>query len=96
MHNVIIRPRAKSDLKKIWRYTYKNWGMSQADNYAATLEQVIIAIPENPEIGTSIDSLRKGYRQYSVKHHLVIYRLTKTNIEIVRVLGETMKVKRHI
>ena len=86
MHSVIIRPRAKSDLKKIWRYTYENWGMNQADNYATTLEQAIIAIPENPKIGTSIDTLRKGYRQYPVKHHLVIYRLIKTNIEIVRVL----------
>jgi toxin ParE1/3/4 len=96
MHKVIIRPRAKWDLKKIWRYTYKNWGVSQADTYAAILEQAIITIPENPQIGMSINTFRKDYRQYPVKHHLIIYRLTNTHVEIIRVLGETMKVLSHI
>jgi len=33
MHKLLIQPRARSDIKNIWHYTYKSWGEQQADNY---------------------------------------------------------------
>ena len=53
-------------------------------------------MPENPEIGNNIDNIRKGYRLYHFKHYLVIYRLSSTVIEIVRVLGENLEIKLHL
>ncbi len=96
MHKILIRPHARNDIKKIWRYTYDNWGDKQADLYTNALGQVIEEIPGNPEIGNSIGYIRDGYRLYHFKHHLVIYRLTLTEIDIVRVLGESMDVQRHL
>ena len=53
-------------------------------------------MPENPEMGIDIEHIRKDYRLYHFKHHFVIYRLTSTVIDIVRVLGESMEIKRHL
>ena len=96
MHKTLIRPGARNDIKKIWRYSYKNWGEEQADTYTFSLGQAINEIPENPEIGSSIEHVRKGYRLYHFKHHFVIYRMTSTAIDIVRILGENMEIQRHL
>ncbi|MBN4063816.1 type II toxin-antitoxin system RelE/ParE family toxin [Cardiobacterium sp. AH-315-I02] len=96
MLTVLIRPLARNDIKKIWRYTYNNWGEKQADFYANALGQAIEEMIENPEIGNSIEHIRKGYRLYHFKHHFVIYRLSLTVIDVVRVLGENMDIKRHL
>ncbi len=58
--------------------------------------EAINAIPVNPEIGSSIEYIRKKYRLYHFKHHFVIYRMTSTTIDIVRVPGESMANKRHL
>ena len=96
MLKTLIRPQARNDIKKIWRYTYNNWGVKQADSYVNAIGQAINAMPENPEIGNKIDNARKGYRVYHFKHHLIIYRPSSTVIEIVRVLGENMEIKLHL
>ncbi len=51
---------------------------------------------KNPEMGISIERIRKGYRLYHFKHHFVVYHLTPTVVDIVRVLGESMNIKRHL
>lgn len=51
MLDVTIRPRAKLDLQNIWRFTLQHWGLNQANQYIADLEQAIIAISENPQVG---------------------------------------------
>lgn len=48
MHKILIRPGARNDIKKIWHYTYKNWGEQQTDTYTNSLGQAISEIPENP------------------------------------------------
>ena len=96
MVKILIRPIARSDIKKIWRYTCNNWGERQADTYTTALGQAIEKMTENPKIGTSIDYLREGYRLYHFEHHLVIYHLSPTVIDVVRVLGESMDIKRHL
>lgn len=96
MVKILRRPRAKNDIKKIWRYTYDKWGEKQADTYTHELGHAIDAMADNPMVGIAIDHIRKGYRLYHFKHHLVIYRLTPTVIDVVRVLGENMDAKRHL
>ncbi len=96
MLEIVIRPRARSDIKKIWRYTYDTWGEKQADVYTDALGQAIEEMTENPEMGNSIEHIRKGYRLYHFKHHFVIYRLSSTVLDVVRILAEKMDIKRHL
>jgi len=96
MRKLVVRPGARNDIKKIWLYTYKNWGEQQADIYTQSLGSAIDEMPENPEVGIDIGHIQKDYRLYHFNRHFVIYRLTSTVIDIVRVLGESMEIKRHL
>jgi len=64
MRKLVIRPSARNDIKKIWHYTYKNWGEQQADIYTQSLGSAIDEMPENPKMGIDIGHIRKDYRLY--------------------------------
>ena len=96
MGNILLRPLAKTDIKKIWQYTFNNWGLNQADIYTNQLGKSIGSLMDNPEIGRPINLIRSEYRLYQFRHHLIIYRLASTTIEVVRVLGENMDIKNHL
>ncbi len=81
---------AEQDIVNIWLYSFENWGQAQADKYHDQLDTAFALIAENPSIGVACDVVRKGYRKYHVKRHLILYRFTKTTLHIVRVLGEEM------
>lgn len=93
MLELIVRPRARSDLKGIWSYTFKKWGAQQADRYLQDIDTEIRSLLKFPEIGTPCDSARLGYRALHVHRHLVFYRITPAQIEIVRVLHDAMDVQ---
>lgn len=96
MRKIHIQSKAKQDLKNIWLYSFKNWGLEQADSYFDELNSAISLIAENPKLGFACDDLREGYRQFQVNHHLVFYRVTATKIQIVRVLHESMNYIAHL
>lgn len=96
MSKIHIQARAKQDLKNIWLYSFKNWGHRQADKYYDELLEGITVIVNNPKIGINRDDIRQGYRQYHINRHMVFYRLTSTRIHVVRVLGDSMDVERHV
>ena len=96
MPKLTLRPLAKKDIKKIWQYSYENWGKPQADKYTSDLGLGIQALVSNPEKGKSVDFVRMGYWQLNVQKHYVMYRLKDNEIEIVRILGKRMDITRHI
>ena len=87
--------KARTDLKKIWQYTYQNHGEKQADKYYDELITGMKIIQENPHIGVSCDYIRTGYRQYKINEHFVFYRITRQRIHIVRVLHEMLEAEKH-
>ena len=95
MYELHQQARAGSDLKKIWRYSYKEHGEKQADKYYDELIAGMDTIRENPEIGLPCDYIRIGYRQYKINQHFVFYRIGKNKIHIVRVLHENMEATKH-
>ena len=95
MLKLTIRPLAKSDIKKIWRYSHDKWGKRQADKYTTEIGHSIQKLMNKPEQGKNINTIREGYRQLAVQQHLVIYRLTEEEIDIVRVLSKRMNIERH-
>ena len=96
MAKILLRPLAKTDIKKIWHYTFDKWGLKQADIYTNELGKSIDSLMKNPEIGRPIDLICSDYRLYHFKHHLIIYRRVLPIIEVVRVLGENMDIKTHL
>ena len=96
MLELLVRPRARRDLKEIWRYTVRQWGAAQADQYLYDLDREIQGLLKFPELGTPYDPIRAGYRRLHVKRHLVFYRRDGQRLEIVRVLHDAMDVKSHL
>jgi len=91
-----IRPRARQDLKAIWRYTRDRWGEPQADLYLSQLDAGIRSLLQFPNVGESCDHIRAGYRKLHVHRHLIFYRSGDVQIEVVRVLHQAMDVSRHL
>ena len=96
MLELLVRPRARRDLKDIWRYTVQQWGAAQADQYLYDLDREIQGLLKFPDLGTPADHIRAGYRRLHVKRHLVFYRRDGQRLEIVRVLHDAMDVKSHL
>ena len=96
MVKVLLKPLARSDIKKIWQYTFENWGSNQADTYVSELGNSINSLANNPKLGRPIDNIRSEYRLYQHRHHLIIYQIELSIIEVVRILGKNMDVKNRL
>jgi toxin ParE1/3/4 len=89
---IIYLEAAIIDLEEIWLYTFMNWSQEQADRYHSLITKEIEFLATKPTAGKIIDHLRKGYRSSKVKSHYIFYRITSTEIEIVRILHENMDI----
>ena len=96
MPEILIRPRAREDLKAIWRYTLRQWGERQADLYLQQLDHGIRNLADFPELGVPCDQIRAGYRKLHVNRHLIFYRRDGSRVEIVRVLHQAMDIESHL
>jgi toxin ParE1/3/4 len=88
--------KAKQDLKKIWLYTFQQYGEQQADKYFDNLIVAIKTLSQNPSISTPCNYIRSGYRQYHINQHCIFYRLGKNKIHITRVLHQSMQFTKHL
>lgn len=91
-----LTPEADLDLVGIWKYTCEAWGNQQANAYLLRLEQRFLDLTTHPALGRARDNLRPGYRSLHEGHHLIIYRHSGDDVEIVRVLHERMDVERRL
>lgn len=96
MYEVVKSPLAKSDLKKIWRYSFDKWGEDQAGKYLLQLDAGMQGLTSNPKVGKSREKVRKGYRSIQINRHVIYYRLHGQIIDIVRVLHERMIPEKHL
>lgn len=87
---------AESDLIDIWQYSFEEWGQTQADKYLDELDENIQLLAKQPELGSSRDYVKEGYRVLFVNRHAVYYTATPSIIHIVRVLHVRMDPDRHL
>ncbi len=94
--NILIQPQAKEDIKNIWLYTFKTWGVKQADLYTKDLGVTIDLLSVNPKIGFTIEHVKEGYRLYRFRHHFIVYLFVSNSIVITRVLNKNMYVNKQL
>lgn len=93
----LISQAAIEDLNGVWRYTFENWSKEQADRYYKLIIDEIEFVAANFSLGKSIDQLRNNYKVSKVKSHLIYYRkIDNELVQIVRILHQSMYVKRHL
>jgi toxin ParE1/3/4 len=96
MADFLLRPKAVSDLEEIWDYTVRMWDEDQAERYLRLLNVGFIDLTIHPHLGRSCDAIRQGYRVFRLGSHVIFYRVINDNIEVVRVLHQSMDFERHL
>ena len=89
---IVINQNAIQDLEDIWFYTFKNWSVEQADRYHNLIYKEIDFLASKPMSGKNIDHVRNGYRSSQIKSHIIFYRLSSTELEIIRILHSSMDI----
>ena len=92
MLEIAFRPRAEEDLANIARYTRTEWGELQAKRYIKDLRRQIEFAAEFPGIGSEAFGLPSQYRKVRSGTHRAIYRCTKTQLIVVRILHASQDV----
>ena len=89
---IVINQNAIQDLEDIWFYTFQNWSVEQADRYHTLIFKEIEFLSTRPKSGKNIDQIRNGYRSSDIKSHIIFYRFSSIEIEIIRILHNSMDI----
>ena len=87
--------QADHDIEDIWEYSNSKWGDNQAIKYLSQLEESLIALADNPDIGKRRYELSGSPMSYHYGRHIIFYRKAEIGIEIIRVLHDSMDFPRH-
>lgn len=63
--------------------------------YLDELEEGLLRLARNPELGTSRENIRRGYRVLFIRSHAVYYKVTSA-INVIRVLHVRMDADEHL
>ncbi len=92
MDNFRLPPEAENDLESIWQYPAENWGIDQAHAYLDGLVDIFQLLSENPLMCRERIEFTPPVYIHHHAHHLVVFILSETGIDIVRVLHESMDI----
>lgn len=96
MAKVYYTQKAVEDLASIWNYTFEEWSEMQADRYYEELVANCELLVKRPKLGKSANAIRINLLSYHVGRHFVFFqRISKTEIEIVRILHDSMDFQIH-
>ena len=90
-----LSPAAKTDLRKIWRYTARRWSLEQAETYQDQLYAAFVGLAEGTKKGRNVD-VRPDYLKYPAGSHIVYFKDRGDRIEIIRILHGRMDATRHL
>jgi len=91
-----LSPAAERDLEGIWKYTRREWGLEQAEQYTDLLTAAFQVLAEAPRSAPACDHIRRGYRRRTVGRHMIYFRITEYGIAIIRILHNRMDAPHHL
>ena len=83
---LVLKPRARQDLRNALHYTRMRWGAEQHTEYKTLLYGAMRELVEHPGIGAARGELCAGCRSRVAGQHIVYYRFGDEEVEVVRVL----------
>jgi toxin ParE1/3/4 len=84
--NLVVTQRARADLLEIHYYTLQQWGFEQAKAYEERLWAAIDHLVRNPDMGRRSRRVKGGFREFSLEHHTVYYRVESDTIYVLRIV----------
>lgn len=91
-----LSSKAAADLSRIYEYSILNFGLKQARQYLAGLHEQFETLAKNPTQGRSASELSPDLRRLEYESHVVFFVQKAKGIRIVRVLHQSMDMKRHL
>jgi len=90
-----LSPLAESDMEGVWTYSATQWSSVQAEAYTRELLIAFHDLAAGRRVGTPITA-RRNYLRLLVGSHAIFYQMTDTSVDIIRVLHQSMDVRRHL
>jgi len=95
-HQLVIAPAAQNDLKDIYQYGLRQWGLAQSKKYLATIKNQFWLLTDQPLMGTERNELLPEVRSLPIESHTLFYRVTANTVEIIRILHGRQDPQRHL
>ena len=86
---------AETDLRDIWRYTYKTWGFDQAEKYFNQIEACCEAVGDGRARSKVLEGLQEGVHIHRCEHHFIVW-LAGARPVIIAILHERMDFVRRL
>ncbi len=97
MAKLILRQKAIDDLSDIWEYTVRNWSEKQADKYLLMIKNTCESIANDIAFGKSYNHISTKLSGYKIGKHIIFYKyVTNDEIEVIRILHESMDLKNRL
>ncbi len=93
--NLNLSLPARADIRDILHYTYQQYGERQQAVYYAALQEGLETIAAHPGLGHTRPDLPEPYRAYSVRKHVVVYKIKHGMVSVARVLHGSMDFPQH-
>jgi toxin ParE1/3/4 len=101
---VRLGQQAEQDYVEILQWTVKTFGEGQANNYAETIALAIEALEGGPDVlgARAREDIQPGIRTLHVARqgragrHFVVFRATGSDIDVLRLLHDSMDLPRHL
>lgn len=87
---------AEQDIEIMLEGSLQRFGIEQTERYYRSLEQCLVLLGNESDIGISVDEIRKGYRKFPHQSHVIYYKRRRRDVFIVRVLHERMHERQHL
>lgn len=82
-------------MEDVWTYSVAQWSTIQAEVYTRDLLVAFSDLAAGRRIGVPI-TVRHKYLRLLVGSHAIFYRVTDTSVDIIRVLHQSMDIRRHL
>ena len=96
MKTYTLSIRAQRDIEKIYQYTTIEFGEPQAESYLLGVNDCLQLLSAEPELAHNISDIRLGYFRYLYRKHSIFFKQRKSDILLVRVLHQQMKLELHL
>lgn len=83
-----ISTEADRDLETIWRYSFEQWGVVQADRYTDALEDTFNTLCAMPQMARERRDVDPPVRVHPSAKHLIVFVTDDTTLTVVRVLSQ--------
>jgi len=94
MKEIELTPKAEEDLEAIWDYSFKQFGVVQADEYIGRIAAVFDVLAMH-EIGTQRAELGEDIFSLPVEQHMLYFVSSHSVVTIIRILSQSQDSARH-